>query len=113
MVPIASYNGMLSHQKLELFERIWRCGLDKGSVSLEVGFEPGFIFLLLLLPANQDVTLNYFSSTMPATAAMHATMLPATENNGPSETLRKPLIKCLSCLTKVAMVIVSPHSNKQ
>ena len=40
--PIGSYIGMLSHQGVELFDRIKRirrCGLVGGSVSLGVSFE--------------------------------------------------------------------------
>ena len=42
IVPTGSYTGVLSQQRMALFERIKRirrCGLVGGNVSTEVGFE--------------------------------------------------------------------------
>lgn len=38
MNPIGSYIGMLSHQRIELYERDWKHALVRGSVSLQVAF---------------------------------------------------------------------------
>lgn len=65
---------MSSHQGLALFEKISRSGLIGGSVS------PGVVSEVLLskpclgrvsssLPVDQDVAINYLSSTMPITPA--------------------------------------------
>jgi hypothetical protein len=53
----------------ERIRRIRRCGLVGGSVSLRVGFEVSEAQAKPkeTLPVEQDVALNYFSSTMSAT----------------------------------------------
>lgn len=59
----------INHQETELFERIRKCGLVGGSVSLGVGFEVSqapdrlSVFPLPLL-VDEDVAHSYFSSTM-------------------------------------------------
>ena len=63
---------MLSHQRVELFERIRRirkCGLVGIKMSLGVRgqalrFEKSILGQCLSLPANSDVILCYCSSTM-------------------------------------------------
>jgi hypothetical protein len=88
---------MLSHQRVALFEkirRIRRHSLVGGNVSLGVGFEVSKAHAKprVSLPLDENVALNYFSSTMSAKpAAMLPTMMIMDYI---SETLSKPPVKC-------------------
>jgi hypothetical protein len=66
---------MLSHQGVELFDRIRRirrCGLVGGNMSLRVGFEVSNAQdQSCSLPVGWDITLIYFSSTV--SIYVHAT----------------------------------------
>ena len=76
-----------------------------GHISLRVGVE--------VVKVYTRPSVSICSSASNSQLLQHCAMHAATENNGPSKRVRKPLIICLPSLTKVVMVMVSPHSNKQ
>lgn len=58
---------MLSQQGVALFERLRRCGLAEGSVSLRVG--PGLFLFLWSAEADVELSANMFACVLPFSSA--------------------------------------------
>ena len=106
MAWMASYSWMLSHQGVELFERVRGCVLVGENVPLRVDFTLGPPPLLTLSTLGSECTSPCFSSTEPACLSD----LCHDDNGLVSEIVSKPPIKCF--LLWVAMAMVSLLSNR-